>query len=97
VSGQAIGAIIGSLGAFAIAVLVVLIAPDVADTMIRVGHLIIAVGGGIICVGVLTWAWVEAPDWPLRNVLRMVMAVLVLAAIGTAILLAVMARRAAGV
>jgi hypothetical protein len=54
-------------GAVATALALVLFVPDIAQTITRVGQLILAVGGSILVVSVVTWALANKGEWPLPN------------------------------
>lgn len=64
--------IIGLIVVLAILALLAVGAPEIAQPIIAVGHLVIAVAGSVIGVGVIVWALVEDPDWALRDAIRLV-------------------------
>jgi len=85
-------AILGVLGAVISAIVLAFLLPESARLVTTVGQLFIAVGGSIIVIGVLTWAFVEV-DWSVRDAIRFVGVLTLLAGMVGALLFALVYRR----
>jgi hypothetical protein len=92
-TGRDVGVILGVLGALISPIVLALLFPEIAHMVTAVGQVIIAVGGAIVVIGVVTWAFVEEPDWSVRDAIRFVTALILSAALVGAFLLGLVYRR----